>query len=81
MRFEKLGRNRTVRTDVPMLDGGMNRRDDPVQIEDSQMVQSVNLWWKDRAMRTRPGIQCRAEQVYHPDADATLCLLYTSRCV
>lgn len=72
MRFEKLGRNRTVRTDVPMLDGGMNRRDDPVQIEDSQMVQSVNLWWKDRAMRTRPGIQCRAEQVYHPDADATL---------
>ena len=71
MRFEKLGKNRVLRTDVPNLDGGMNRRDDPVQIEEHQVVQSVNLWWRDRAMRTRPGLQCRAEQVFQPDADAT----------
>lgn len=51
----------------------MNRRDDPVQIEDSQMTQSANLWWKDRAMRDPAGHSVPGGTgCIIPDADASL---------
>lgn len=56
MRFIEGAASRTGRCYVPWLDGGENARDGAHRIADNQMAECVNLWWKDGALRTRPGI-------------------------
>ena len=58
MRYDKLEGNRRTGLDVPRLDGGWNTRDEAGMIEDSQLAACSNLWWKEEALRTRPGIGC-----------------------
>lgn len=62
MRYDKLEGNRRTGLDVPRLDGGWNTRDEAGMIEDSQLAACSNLWWKEEALRTRPGIGCGTEQ-------------------
>ena len=46
-------------------------------IEDSQLAACSNLWWKEEALRTRPGIGCGTEQTAEPEADAYVTLFNT----
>lgn len=57
MRFVEGGASRTGRWYVPRLDGGENARDGAQRIADNQLAECVNLWWKDGALRPRPGIR------------------------
>lgn len=74
MRYDKLEGNRRTGLDVPRLDGGWNTRDEAGMIEDSQLAACSNLWWKEEALRTRPGIGCGTEQTAEPEADAYVTL-------
>ena len=44
------------RVTVPALDGGVNLKDAPNLVEDNQLTDVLNMWWKDQALRTRPGL-------------------------
>ena len=57
MRFPKYRRATTYRATVPALCGGINQVDAAHAIKDHQTTDLCNLWWKDGALRTRPGLR------------------------
>lgn len=56
MRIPKLERNAQYRVTVPALNGGVNRKDAPNLVGDNQLTDVQNMWWRDQALRTRPGM-------------------------
>ena len=54
MKFPKLRQRSTSRLRVPQLSGGVNLRDNVAMVEDNQLTQCNNMWWKDGALRGRP---------------------------
>lgn len=42
---------------VPQLSGGTNFRDDPNLVKDSQLTDSLNMWFHNGVLKTRPGIK------------------------
>lgn len=44
----------TVR--IPDLMGGINTRDSLSMINDNQLTDSLNMWWRDGVLKTRPGM-------------------------
>ena len=44
------------RVTVPALDGGVNLKEAPNLVGDNQLTDARNVWWKDQALRTRPGL-------------------------
>lgn len=63
MSLPRLPRNTQHRVTVPALDGGVNYRDAAHLVADNQLTDGCNLWWKDRALRARPGLQTDADHV------------------
>lgn len=57
MTFPKYRRAATYRATVPALCGGINQVDAAHAIKDHQTTDLCNLWWKDGALRTRPGLR------------------------
>lgn len=55
MRFPKMREGAQYRVTVPALNGGVNLKDAPNLVEDNQLTDVKNMWWKDQALRTRPG--------------------------
>lgn len=56
MKFNFL-RHTSVQTfRIRKLNGGINMSDGPQNIADSQLSQSVNMWFSDGVLKTRPGI-------------------------
>lgn len=41
---------------IPELSGGLNLRDSVSMVNDNQLTDSVNMWFKDGVLKTRPGI-------------------------
>lgn len=41
---------------IPELSGGINKCDDFTKIEDNQLSDSVNMWYKDGTVKTRPAM-------------------------
>lgn len=56
MRIPKLERNAQYCVTIPALNGGVNQKDAPNLIEDNQLSDACNVWWKEQALRTRPGL-------------------------
>ena len=56
MRIPKMSGGSQYRVTVPALDGGVNLKDAPNLVEDNQLTDVLNMWWKDQALRTRPGL-------------------------
>lgn len=56
MKWPKINRQslRTVR--VPKLSGGVNMRDSVTLVEDNQLTDCLNMWYKDGVLKTRPGL-------------------------
>ena len=46
------------RLTIPELSGGINYRDGISLINDNQLFDAKNVWYKDGALRTRSGIKC-----------------------
>ena len=42
---------------IPDLAGGINLRDSLTTVQDNQLTDAVNMWFRDGALRTRPGIE------------------------
>ena len=57
MSFPAMGHSRRARVNIPDLRGGVNYRDALSAVEDNQLTDVGNLWFKDGALRTRPGMK------------------------
>lgn len=44
------------RVEVPQLSGGTNMADAAQRVEDNQLTDSLNVWWHDNLLQTRPGL-------------------------
>ena len=42
---------------VPQFSGGVNLKEDLSYIKENQLADCTNMWFKDGALRTRPGIK------------------------
>lgn len=72
MRLPKMEKSRQYRVTVPALNGGLNLQDAPNLVEDNQLTDVQNMWWKDQALRTRPGLWADEDRVDKlPDAAYT----------
>lgn len=49
-----LNRNPSYTIRIPELSGGVNWRDSVTQINDNQLTDAKNVWYKDGVLRTRP---------------------------
>ena len=41
---------------IPSLSGGVNLRDGLTQVNDNQLTDVKNMWFKDGMLKTRPGV-------------------------
>lgn len=63
MRIPKLPVCSQYRVSIPALNGGVNLNDAPNLVEDNQLTDVQNMWWKDQALRSRPGFHTTEEDV------------------
>lgn len=56
MSFSLMNKRSRQAVVVPELSGGMNLRDSVSMIQDNQLTDAVNVWFKDGVLKTRPGI-------------------------
>ena len=54
MKFPSLKSGKTTCVQVEGLSGGCNLRDGAQHVDDRQLEQVTNMWWKNGALRTRP---------------------------
>ncbi len=55
MKYGKIGRQRSMRVTVPQLWGGLNLQDGLSQVNDNQLTDCRNMWYRDGVLCTRPG--------------------------
>ncbi len=60
------------RLHVAALDGGINRRDAAHLLDDRQLADAENVWWRDGALRMRPAFQAQASGLRVVSAPLTL---------
>lgn len=56
MQYPSMGKNRQYRITIPQLNGGVNYAVPPHLIEDNQLSDVKNMWYKDGRLQTRPGL-------------------------
>ena len=56
MTFPRWNSPPSARLTVPRLCGGLNLCDAPYGIDNHQLSDGDNVWWRDGALRTRPGL-------------------------
>ena len=56
MRFPQINKQALRGIRVPDLAGGINTRDSLNMINDNQLIESRNMWYKDGVLKTRPGL-------------------------
>ena len=56
MKYPVLNRKQRQSVVVPVLNGGLNLRDSVSNVNDNQLTDCNNLWFKDGMLRTRPGL-------------------------
>lgn len=57
MTFPKYRRATTYRARIPAFSGGLNLAENPAAVKEHQLTDVENLWWKDGALCTRPGLR------------------------
>lgn len=57
MQYPLMNASRSYRVSVPELNGGINRAVSETRIEDNQLADCKNVWWKDTTLCTRPGLR------------------------
>ena len=56
MKFPKINKQPLRSVTVPKLSGGINLRDAVTMVQDNQLTDSKNMWYKDNILKTRPGM-------------------------
>lgn len=69
MKYPSLNASKAKNFTVNGLKGGCNRRDGGVLTADTQLIHAKNLWWKNGALRTRPGVSLNTENALIGDAE------------
>lgn len=64
MRLPKMAGGSAYRVTVPALNGGVNLQDAPHLVGDNQLTDACNVWWKEQALRTRPGLETEETKLY-----------------
>ena len=57
MKFPKINKQPSRTVTVPELSGGINLRDAVTMVQDNQLTDSKNMWYKDNILKTRPGTE------------------------
>lgn len=57
MGFPKMGKQPVRTVTMPELSGGINLRDSVTMVQDNQLTDGVNVWYKDAVLKTRPGLK------------------------
>ncbi len=57
MKYPVMNGGNTYRVEVPQLSGGVNLAEPASVIEDMQLADADNVWWKKGALRTREGLK------------------------
>ena len=57
MQYPLMNASRSYRVSVPELNGGINRAVSETRIEDNQLADCKNVWWKNTTLCTRPGLR------------------------
>ena len=58
----KISKKASYMLNIPELSGGINLRDGISLIQDNQMTESVNMWYKDGLLKTRPAVKSNADR-------------------
>lgn len=61
MKFSKMKPQPSKELKIPDLAGGINLRDGLSAVLDNQLTDSLNMWFQDGVLKTRPGINCVAQ--------------------
>ena len=72
MKYPKMDAGTRRRLSVSALDGGLDTSRAADRIGDNQLTGCRNLWWRDGALRTRPGIRALTEEAAQTEAGVTL---------
>lgn len=56
MKYPAMRGTGKYRVEVPQLSGGTNMADAAQRVEDNQLTDSLNVWWHDNLLQTRPGL-------------------------
>lgn len=59
MKFQRMRPKSAAELKIPDLAGGLNLRDGLSEVLDNQLTDSVNVWWNDGLLKTRPGIKTK----------------------
>lgn len=57
MKYPKFRAQANMSVKVPGLSGGINVHDTLSTVDDNQLTAADNMWWKNAALRTRPGMR------------------------
>lgn len=68
MKFSSLSKDKRLKHQIPLLDGGLNTYLDPYSISDNQLSSSENVWFKNGMLRTRKGISPATDGVARWDS-------------
>ena len=63
MKYPKINKQPQREITLPELSGGLNFRDSLVGINDNQLTDCVNMWYKDGALKTRPAFEVQEDDV------------------
>ncbi len=70
MRFPKMRPQPARELKIPDLAGGLNLRDGVSEIMDNQLTESVNMWWQDGILKTRPSVKSIAQRETEGEQEA-----------
>ena len=71
MKYPTMGTTRGYRVSVPQLNGGLNVSVPPHMIDDNQLSDVKNMWYKDGRLQTRPGMEYRTALPISANAEDT----------
>ena len=69
MRYPTMGETRQYQLALPQLSGGVNYSVLPTLIDDNQLSDVKNLWFRDGVLKTRPGISHKSEAEFTSKAE------------
>ena len=56
MKYPSINKQPTRSINIPELSGGLNLRDGISAVNDNQLTDCKNIWFKDAILKTRPGM-------------------------
>ena len=75
MKYPMINRQPRREVNVPQLSGGLNLRDSLTGVQDNQMTDCVNMWYKEGMLRTRPGFVTKEQMKIVTNTEYNECII------